>query len=253
MLKFIYIIIFIFILYQYKLNYRYFIGFKVNFENLKIVENKNYRDYECFNKTECITISERVKILKNIWETRKYGTFKTLGKAVYLNDHYEKNINKILINNFKHMYEIIANKLSKILQEPVYFKSDGFIPGFHIFERSFANNLPIMSIHLDQQQYFVNWKDQSLCDYNNPYTFTVCFEKPKSGAGIYIFDGRLESNAYDVTKRDKEYIEYKLGYLNIHDGLNWHMISHKNIREGEYRITLQGHLLKYDNKWLIYW
>ena len=110
-----------------------------------------------------------------------------------------------------------------------------------------------MSIHLDQQQYFVNWKDQNLCDYNNPYTFTVCFEKPKSGAGIYIFDGRLESNADDVTKRDKEYIEYKLGYLNIHDGLNWHMISHKNIREGEYRITLQGHLLKYDNKWLIYW
>ena len=73
------------------------------------------------------------------------------------------------------------------------------------------------------------------------------------GAGLYIFNSTKKNSIFESIYKDKKKYTYELGKLYIHEGLNWHMIAPSNIKNNEYRITLQGHGINCNGIWYIYW
>ena len=75
-------------------------------------------------------------------------------------------------------------------------------------------------------------------------SYEVVIKLPTSGGGIDWLD----------PKNNMHYLEYKEKEIVWHDGLSIHRIAGlKEIVQGEYRITLQGHLIKRNNKIELYW
>ena len=51
-----------------------------------------------------------------------------------------------------------------------------------------------------------------------------------------------------------DYIDYKVGELVLHDGLTNHRISsYKAYQPDEYRITLQGHIIRDGSALIMFW
>jgi hypothetical protein len=193
--------------------------------------------------TEVIT--SKLLELKSHWKLKSSDfPFYTLGKSAYLEgripeykDQKDK-FNKLLLDNFSDLYDIILTYLSKELNEPVTLTEDLAYPGFHIFESDPRFKGVAGNWHIDIPQ-----KTLELTGTNNS-TVTVVIKLPTLGGGIDWLD----------SKTNVHYLEYKEKQIVWHDGLSIHRIAGlKEIIKGEYRITLQGHLIKRNNKMELYW
>lgn len=87
------------------------------------------------------TITNKLLKLKSHWELRSNDyPFYTLGKTTYIEGRtleyksQKDKFNKLLLDNFSDLYDIILTYLSKELNEPVTLTEDLAYPGFHIFE-----------------------------------------------------------------------------------------------------------------------
>ena len=100
-------------------------------------------------------------------------------------------------------------------------------------------------------EYKNDW--ESNCDFNNSISFTMAVCLPKASSGLYVFDANSNDSRTIAIKSNRSFIEYKIGKIVLHDGHNWHIMAPSKINKNEYRITLQGHGIKCNNKWFIYW
>ena len=76
------------------------------------------------------------------------------------------------------------------------------------------------------------------------HAFTVAIELPTGGGGMDMKIGG-ESN---------EYIEYQVGELVLHDGMTPHRIaSYCEYKPDEFRITLQGHIVRDGTDLIMFW
>ena len=190
-------------------------------------------------------ITNKLLELKSHWELRSSDfPFYTLGKNAYLDGgslEYEGNkgkFNKLLLNNFSDLYDTILTYLSKELNEPVTLTEDLAYPGFHIFESDLKFEGIAGNWHTDKPQ-----EKLALIGTNNS-TVTVVIKLPTLGGGIDWLD----------SKGSVQYLEYQEKQIVWHDGLSVHRIAGlKQIVQGEHRITLQGHLIKRNNKIELYW
>ena len=91
-------------------------------------------------------------------------------------------------------------------------------------------------------------------------TLTVSFQLPAVGGGLLIWP--LSYEAHDPQKPLSEAAstlkatlhEYSLGELLLHDGNQLHQIDASRLPvEGEARVTLQGHAVRLDGTWHLYW
>jgi len=190
-------------------------------------------------------ITNKLLELKNHWELRSSDfPFYTLGKNAYLDGgdlEYEGNkgkFNKLLLDNFSNLYDTILAYLSKELNEPVTLTEDLAYPGFHIFESDLKFKGIAGNWHTDKPQ-----EKLALIGTNNS-TVTVVIKLPTLGGGIDWLD----------SKDNVQHLEYQEKQIVWHDGLNVHRIAGlKQIVQGDHRITLQGHLIKRNNKMELYW
>ena len=136
------------------------------------------------------------------------------------------------------------------LNSKVVYKKKANLPGFHIFTSKSIFRYPIASFHRDLQYNSLNWNSQ--CDNTKIISFTVPIYLPKDQSGLYIFNYSGD-NILKAMNSEKDKYKYTIGKLYIHNGLNWHIIAPTFIDKGEYRITLQGHGLKCNDIWYIYW
>lgn len=193
--------------------------------------------------TEAIT--SKLLELKSHWELRSNDfPFYTLGKNAYIEGRtleyksQKDKFNKLLLDNFSELYDIILKYLSKELNEPVTLTEDLAYPGFHIFESDPKFKGVAGNWHIDIPQ-----KTLELTGTDNS-TVTIVIKLPTLGGGIDWLD----------SKTNVHYLEYKEKQIVWHDGLSIHRIAGlKEIVQGEYRITLQGHLIKRNNKIELYW
>ena len=157
-----------------------------------------------------------------------------------------------MLRQFGDMYTLLLRELRILLDTPnVYYKENGFLPGFHIFSSSFYFQFPVASFHTDGQQHQNDWSDN--CDLNQSLSFTLSIDLPKNSSGLYIFDATNKQSRLQALFSNRSFIPYKIGKIVLHHGNNWHIMAPSKIKTNEYRMTLQGHGIKCQNSWFIYW
>ena len=201
----------------------------------------------CNHLLDIDTFEIKSKLLeyRELWQPRsKEYPFYTLGKSAYLDGKtraYHKDsawLNEILLEEFGELYEKILTCLSEEYLEPVELAHDLALPGFHIFP-SHPKFLTIAGKwHMDYPHTTLNLGDK------DPSAFTLPIELPVSGGGMDFLDD----------KGIMSHIPYKERELVLHSGLDVHRIAGmKAYTPGEYRITLQGHLIRRDNTMEVFW
>lgn len=196
--------------------------------------------------------------------------------------------NPILMKEFENLYDKICFLISKELNEKCLVSEDANLayPGFNIFT-PYKNCEKIDSPpHIDLQwNYHLDYLREifDVVSEERFLTFTLSIRLPKSGAGLYIWDiedekiSTYESAKYsyekiitkckslfnkskiidkDIFEKETkpEFIEYQEGYMTIFNNLLLHQVAPFNLPydNHEERITLQGHGIKCDNIWRLF-
>lgn len=222
---------------------------------------------------ESSQVHDKIIALKKYWVNRAMDMepFYTLGAASYLdsskNDDSDyrdiaAEINPILKENFKFLYDRLLVLLSEKLKRPVSYEKELGLPGFHIFQYSKTFEQSIGSIHFDLQFESHNWDKYNEVDFENPVSFTCAITLPHAGGGLNYWDIHYsdakemdESElARFVAFTEKHYLPYAVGKIVVHHGMLMHQIAPaKDLTPEDERITLQGHGLLADNEIRLYW
>lgn len=183
-------------------------------------------------------VADSVLGLKGLWESRSDDfPFFTLGKSAYLDGNTTeyfsgaKKLNDVLIKTFASLYKRVGEVLRKELGENIFYDPLLALPAFHIFPSNERSLSVSGGWHID-----IPHKTLDL-GYMDASTFTLPVMLPTGGGGMDF---------------DTGYYPYTVGEMVIHDGKKPHRIaSFKTYKENEYRITLQGHIVRGDRKKLI--
>jgi hypothetical protein len=199
-----------------------------------------------FNELDIDTddIADKVFRLQSHWISRSDEfPFYTLGRCSYLDGKTQayqdevKVLNPILLKEFDILYGIIIDRLSNQFNEPIAISHRLAVPSFHIFMSHPFLLTHAGHWHQDYPHITLGLKPV------DPYTFTVAIKLPTGGGGMdYIEDGI------------QRYFPYAEKEMIGHDGTVLHRIA--GLREyvkGEYRITLQGHLIRIDDVLTMFW
>lgn len=180
--------------------------------------------------------------LSDWWIRRSDAPFFTLGRNAYMDGkteayfHTARILNPKLIKHFPELYADILLYLTDHIGEEVHLNHDFAYPSFHIFESDPAFLDYPSNWHKDFPYETLGLKNDTA------YSFTVVIEIPSSGAGLEYRDGK------------EKYLEYKVGDIIIHRGDFLHNIARlKEYVPNEYRITLQGHVIRHDGRLIMYW
>ena len=146
-------------------------------------------------------------------------------------------IKRELLTNFADEYVRIMLFLEHCLNEKINIHHDYAIPSFHIFKcdpvfLNFPSNW-----HMDYPHKTLNLGDK------DAYSFTYVVKIPSSGAGLEYKDGK-----------ETKYLQYSPYDFILHCGDFLHNIAPlKEYKENEYRITLQGHIIRHNDRLIMYW
>lgn len=228
-------------------------------------------------------ITQTVTSLHKVWIKRGVY-FYTLGAVSYLDGventyRYHKlreAYNPVLKKKFSGLYDIVLEKISEVLGPAQLLDLVGH-PGFHIWgysptegriEQSFIDGYksPFLgSLHVDIQYlpHMPIWNTYNSMDLKNTLSFTLALEMPESGSGLNVWryltgDDIDKWNYLDCNERLKTldpptYIPYKVGRMTYFIGHLIHQIpATKELKQTDRRITLQGHGVKCDGIWYIY-
>jgi hypothetical protein len=122
--------------------------------------------------------------------------------------------------------------------------------------------MPVASVHKDMQWNRLRYKKTEEIDSKYTMSFTLAIELPKGGGGLYTFEGADLGVFNWIVPRSlihgmatKTKIEYKVGWIVVHNGQTYHMIAPCRQSEDSVRMTLQGHGVydKKKNTWWLYW
>lgn len=226
---------------------------------------------DVLSETECSTARETIYELQPYWVVRKPTIpFYTLGAASYLDakfgfDNYRKSAeryNPVLREHFTWLLDRVADRLASHLGEPVECSSIMAVPGFHIYLSCKLFQKPIASVHFDLQYKNLEWEQPGQCHFDRPLSFTLPLALPEKGGGLNTWnvdyeDVRgLDSEAFKevVNSATQQYHTYSLGKMYIHSGHTLHQAAPgRDIQWTDERITLQGHALKCNGCWQLYW
>lgn len=183
-------------------------------------------------------IVDGVLSLRDMWVSRSDEfEFYTLGRCAYLDGKtkaYKDNLkeeNNILVEKFSGLYTYILDVLNDAFGENVYLSKDLRVPGFHIFP-SDKNNLGKAGKWHEDYPHLILGLDPI-----DTFAFTMAIKLPKSGGGMDFID----------PFHQQRHLAYNKGDLVIHTGEEIHRIAGmKKYVKGEYRITLQGHVVRKD-------
>jgi hypothetical protein len=148
----------------------------------------------------------------------------------------------------------------ELLDEEVSLDLERAVPGFHVFVLSGedrSNDNPAQRAHFDLQWQlaYPGVRPEATL------SFTLAIATPIGGAGIALwplrrdrpgqFVGAAWSRALELAP---EIVPYAPGRLVLHDGLMLHAIgAAETARPTGRRITLQGHGVRLNGRWRLYW
>ena len=216
---------------------------------------------------ECDAIAERVHELRDYWILRQAG-FYTLCHAAYMDCRdpvtrlrYFENaprLNGLLVDHFRPLYQSVIASLEAALGGRCTLAERQAIPGFHVWLGSGIphRGFDVASVHFDLQ-----YLDNGLCGdrrvtAREVVSLTLPVRLPRAGGGLNVWDVRYPepagSEVWPFTRMAR--IRYKIGSLVLHTGHELHQIAPvKSIEDGDERICLQGHAIRQNEGWLLYW
>ena len=216
---------------------------------------------------ECAAIVGRVHELRSLWVFRQPGFF-TLGRAAYMDcrspsalDHYLQEapcLNEELLRGFRPLYDKLLATLQDVLHEPCQLTERQAIPGFHIW---LGRGIPRLgfdaaSVHFDLQYIDLGLDGGEWRTLDEVISFTLPLRLPQAGGGLNVWavthpeQVGWEAWPYKAVSR----VRYSVGSLVLHTGHEMHQIAPvERIAEGDQRICLQGHGIRQDGGWLLYW
>ena len=209
----------------------------------------------------CQSYSDKLFALRPFWRPRHaLVPFYTVGLAAYLDAYYlaptatdtgvittsdyldSDNLqanNQWLAQQFTELYARLCTLLSAHLKAPVQLTDTAAYPGFHIYLAHPVFAHPVAQIHQDRQyrQAYpnTNFAPQEL------FSFTLGLRIPK-GSGLDI---------WPTDNQPPEFISYTEGDMVIHNGCLTHQAVINSTEVP--RITLQGHAVKRQDRFEIYW
>jgi len=180
-----------------------------------------------------------------LWQSRSDDyPFFTLGKSAYLDgntiEYHRESVwlNELLYRNFSGLYETVLECLAVQLGEEITLTQDLALPGFHIFPTDEKFLDMAGKWHTDYPHVTLGLGEQGA------QAFTLAIELPSSGGGMDYLD--VMGGLHHVPYEEKD--------LVLHSGLTPHRISGlKEYSPCEYRITLQGHVVKRNNNIEVFW
>lgn len=225
---------------------------------------------------DCAEIEARVLALRPRWSTRRWrGTF-TIGRATYADAangadaqrEYHDQLpaaNRLLRERFGDLLELVRARLERHLGEPVAFYERAALPGFHIFA---PPGIPVGdrgTPHFDLQHRYIAWPSPP--DEGRLLSFTLPIATPAAGAGMDLWDltqpeyqriargGDAELSREQVIRTTPMVrCPYVPGRLHLQSRMLLHRIAGiPSVAPDDLRITLQGHAVRLDGRWLLYW
>lgn len=206
---------------------------------------------------ECRYWAARVVSLRRYWTPRDPQLpFFTLGMAAYLDavredphlgnrapyrmDALRQWSNRLLESEFGPLLhrccEAIASWSGHAARCP---GGAAALPGFHIhlFHPVFATSVASRHVDLQYRQVF----GQPTVAPEHLLTFTLAVSLPV-GSGLRVWHGDTPA-----------FHPYHLGQMTLHNGLSPHQAVLHPLVDPTPRIMLQGHALREDDGWLLYW
>jgi hypothetical protein len=224
------------------------------------------RDF--LDAAECAETLRRVNRLRDHWTMRGGYSFCTLGAAAYLDAAEARDIylaaaaetNPILSDYFDDIYCSLRAFLQDALDQPVVYDGRLALPGFHIFQfdgSELTDDRLAERAHFDLQFLLAvpQWTPEATL------SFTLPLGLPSGGGSLAVWPVRHEEIlGYDLPARDIaaqsrcEIVDYEIGRMVLHDGFLLHAIGAPadSVPYGQ-RITLQGHGVRHEGRWTIYW
>ena len=184
------------------------------------------------------SIVQTILLMKAMWISRsKDYPFFTLGRGAYLDGktkEYYKNLhtdNEIMVKMFPELYTEVGTALNSVFGEDIYLTTQLRVPGFHIFPSDKKFLTETGNWHQDHPHVTLGLEDV------DSYAFTLAIKLPKSGGGMDYID----------EFHQRQHLAYNEKDLVIHNGQTIHRIAGmKEYTPNEYRITLQGHIIRRD-------
>ena len=184
------------------------------------------------------SIVQTILLMKAMWISRsKDYPFFTLGRGAYLDGktkEYYKNLsaeNEMMVQTFAELYTEVGKALNSVFAEDIYLTTQLRVPGFHIFPSDKKFLKITGNWHQDHPHVTLGLEDV------DSYAFTLAIKLPKSGGGMDYID----------EFHQRQHLAYNEKDLVIHNGQTIHRIAGmKEYTPNEYRITLQGHIIRRD-------
>ncbi|HUK61363.1 MAG TPA: hypothetical protein VLV50_19180 [Stellaceae bacterium] len=216
---------------------------------------------------ECEAAARQVHELRSHWVFRQPGFF-TLGRATYLDcttlagavQYQEKAppLNEILLSNFEPLYDRVVATLEAALGARCALIEPQAIPGFHIWiDRGIPHRgFNVASVHFDLQYLQLGFQEGDWPRTGDLLSFTLPVRLPREGGALNVWDLlHPEQSGPEVWPfKQPSRVNYSLGSLVLHTGHEMHQIAPiEHVAEGDERICLQGHGIRRDGVWLLYW
>ena len=197
-----------------------------------------------------------------------YKGLPLVGKQInkYLYHRRAMKLNPIFRERLGWLYDRLAKTLAHALGAPTRYPDDLALPGFHVNQkpiREKTGRFPLGARpHFDLQWQKIDWGDPSKVDFKLPLSYTLAVALPAKGGGLKTWDIRYDEymkldtdgRAKLRAAREKEYHPYKIGQMVLHSGYQLHQVAPTpEFGPGDERITLQGHGIKRDGVWQLYW
>jgi hypothetical protein len=238
--------------------------------------------HSVLTEAQCEDVRTTLWGLRDRWIRRDLSAnFYTLGVAAYLDvvysndsskDYYSRlaDTNALLMDHFGSLLYRVRDILSDVLNEQVDFAKGLAIPGFHIFLGDAIGRAGEAAPHYDRQYIRLEWPGGYKI-LRLPLSFTLPVRLPRMGSGLLTWpENALSDWSSDTNPSPNEtatvlrpvyteadhtlYYPYKPGLLLLQRGLTLHRIAApESVEADDERISLQGHAIKCEGRWLLYW
>jgi hypothetical protein len=219
----------------------------------------------------CQSVVAAVLALRPAWVTRHpLAPFFTLGAASYLDAsgplgaapylEAANRLNPLLDAAFAPLFAAVVGALAKRLGVPVVLSDRQSRPGFHIFLGHPAFQDSVAQVHCDLQHELLNWGEHPPA--SETLSFTLPVTMPPSGGGMDVWPitqaawlalSPAERQA-SLKAQTPALVPYTAGTLVLHTGQLVHRISRTHsFALDDQRITLQGHGIRLNGTWQLYW
>jgi hypothetical protein len=219
---------------------------------------------ELFTPAEVAEVVDAVQdvpswLRRDAWQTAGGVAMATIGEPLYRNrerfSYYTECAradNRALYRHFRLAHERVATFFEHRYGLPVVFAEDLAVPGFHLFSFERPGDHEGGGWHVDTLHAQVPYLAARRRDVKAVVNFTIPFELPDGGSGMDLEDD-LPCSAQRGGGASVR-VPYRTGTMLFTEAEHWHRIAASRcLTPYQRRTTLQGHGMRMDDRWILFW